>query len=336
MIVRLLFPRLDCSFKEGPVPVVPGPPNNPVRYFYLDFKKMLEQTLLEADIEYQCIEKPLWQFTQEDCKNCDYVFIPHRHQYEFPCDNGLYYMQMGLPFLFSVDHEGWCADSSFWPLMPACDQSLIHSKDILNEERGTFDDLKHKLVTTNTSKFGQPNVSHALPEDFLFFACQLPHDSTIMNHSVVSVAEALKETLDFGKKIDRPVVVKGHPVNLGSMAPLRQLFNEHSKPIDYWIDNISIHECLEKCDSLFTVNSGGVGLEAILHEKPVFAFGRADYSSVVCNVNTRIDDMSIESLWVDRYKTTCRYRQFMKTYFDKHYDVHCKSSFTKIVEHFIQ
>ena len=45
------------------------------------------------------------------------------------------------------------------------------------------------------------------------------------------------------------------------------------------ISDASIHQLIEPALAVFTVNSG-VGSEALLHLKPVYLFGRADYRHV--------------------------------------------------------
>ena len=90
------------------------------------------------------------------------------------------------------------------------------------------------------------------------------HDETIQFHSDVSVEASLEALI---KSIycfpNLALVIKGHPVNPSSMQSLKNIFDE-SKIKDanlkkrqiYWIDDISIHQLLESCMAVFTVNSG--------------------------------------------------------------------------------
>lgn len=319
MKITLLHPRLDCSFKEGPVPVGPeGRPNNPVRNFYLLFRQRIIEFCTNNDVDLVINIKPLWQFTVEDCKGFDAAFIPHRQHYEFPVDNGLYYMQMGLPWLFQIDPKGWCADASDYPLQPR--EELLNGKEIPNYYM--IHSLAEKLAHDNISKFAQSNKKVELPGRFIFFACQLPHDTTITNHSDVTVAEALTKTLMFGKEEVIPVLVKGHPINLGSMGPLKEVFKEHSKSSDVWIDEMSIHQALKECEAMFSVNSGGVGLEAILHRKPIFNYGRADYDYLTLDAN------NIQ--WNRRFEKIKEYEAWLCTYFEQRYNVYTTESFNKL------
>ena len=43
MRVLILAPRLDCMFKEGPVPEVEGPPNDPIRVHWANLVKRLTE-----------------------------------------------------------------------------------------------------------------------------------------------------------------------------------------------------------------------------------------------------------------------------------------------------
>ena len=45
-----------------------------------------------------------------------------------------------------------------------------------------------------------------------------------------------------------------------------------------WSD-LSIHDLIAAAEIVVTVNSG-VGMETVLHQKPVYAFGRANYSEI--------------------------------------------------------
>ena len=83
-------------------------------------------------------------------------------------------------------------------------------------------------------------------------------------------------------------------VNPGSMAPLRAIVERYNNA--FWVDNCSIHDLMERCVSLYTINSG-VGFEALLHEKPVVRFGQSEYDSVTYMCNMSEEDLNDAYEW---------------------------------------
>lgn len=228
-------------------------------------------------------ERPLWQFDlqslQATAKRYDRVYFPHKLRREFHIgDNAFYYKNSPLRGYVTVDPNGWGASLSFLPIEPT------QSSDAL----ATFRRLQ-QLVVRNESIFEQPAIAPlAAPRPYILFVCQLPHDETIRFHSSVSVETALAATIAYAEHRSLTLVVKGHPANPHAMAPLKALAETSRRTV--WVDTVSIHSCLTHADRVFLVNSG-VGMEALLHEKPVVRFGHAEYDSIVPQV-----DPSVESI----------------------------------------
>jgi hypothetical protein len=265
-------PRLDCSFKRGPVPAVEGPPLNDVLSLFGKFIDNLEAHFAACGWEVVSDKKPLWQFElaemQELAKSFDLVLFPHKLASQFPIgSNALYYKTTPIPEFLTVDPMGWGASLSFVPVDP----------EYTSESLSFFIDLQ-KRIDENKSVFLQPLASK-LPyeKDYLLFICQIPHDETIQFHSAVSVVDALAGVIDYAEMRGRRLLVKGHPANRKSMAQLRAM-TQDSK-ICTWIEEASIHDCLAGAERVFMVNSG-VGFEAMLHGKTVVHFGHAEYSNV--------------------------------------------------------
>ena len=285
-------------------------------------------------------ELPLWQITTDVVKNtsqaADRIYIPHKMRQNWWIDSRiLYYMQMVIPNIFSMDSHGWGASAASFPIQPNG-----------NSESGVFEMLRAR-IEINKSKFEQPKYRKTdLERGYVFFPCQLPHDETVKYHSDVEVSEALKYTMNWvkdfnlspaGKVNPRSIIVKGHPANPSSMAPLFQVFNELLPEMNnraYWIDNMSIHQLIDGAKVVVTVNSG-VGFEAILHGKSVFTFGRADYSAVCqkCDGNSIIKQTAA----LDKaYKAIDQadkitYRKFVDAWYNTHYDYKDLKTFNKIV-----
>lgn len=320
MKIKILFPRLDCSFKPGPVPAIPGPPNHPVRKHYVEFLNSLHLAVNKCGHKLEVVHLPLWQFTEEHTKDCDIVLIPHRQRYEFDVPHAMYYMQMGLPDLFSIDKSGWCVDASMYPIKV---EENVPSQNI-------YWTSYVSAASRNESKFEQPNITFGrenLPENYVLFACQLPHDTVIRDHSGVSAAQGLHNAMVWARESRIPIVVKPHPINMASMTPLKAVFIRERKEGDMWVEYISIHEVLKDCEALFCVNSGGTGLEAILHKKPIFRYGNADYDAVSWNAN-ELDPL----MWNQRNKYVTQYEQWLDTYISKHYIAHKPDTFYKLFQ----
>ena len=82
MSVIILKPRLDVTFKEGPVPDQRGP-IQPIRQYWEAFvNTMLFQHKCDGD-SVTVIERPLWQFSKDliqqliEHYNANICYVPH-------------------------------------------------------------------------------------------------------------------------------------------------------------------------------------------------------------------------------------------------------------------
>lgn len=342
MQVDIYMPRLDITFKKGPIPKERGTIPE-IREHWKKFCFLLRLTYIENGHNARLIEVPLWQITQDLVRktsvNADIIFIPHKMRLNWFLDHRVrYYMQMVLPNIFSIDEQGWCASAKVWPI------TINHLSD---------DSIFCKLnarIKNNISKFKQPALNNkAIPERFILFPCQIPHDETIKYHSDIGVEQAL-EALIHGviKKSSLTLIIKGHPANQQAMATLKKIYLYYKDKLDFsyssrllWIDNISIHQLLSRCLAVATVNSG-VGLEAILHGRYVATFGDADYASIsykliyggnvenaseaVCAWLSSIDTSSID----ENYLEKCQ--KFMHSWYSCHYDCDVPETFVKVLQ----
>lgn len=282
--VLLLAPRLDVMFKKGPVPFEIGS-IAPIRKHWRNFiERIISEYSNRTDVSFKVLELPLWQFTPELVNELkpDIVYVPHKEAHSFPVENCevYYYMQTAFPWMFSVDRKGWGAGSSKYPFDNISDtgdeifRGYIVAKMLQN------------LMNDNQSKFEQPAYQSPekinLPDYYAFFPCQIPHDETIKYHSNVSVEEALERTCIATQEIGMDLVVKGHPVNPGSMQSLKHIVKNYPHVI--WYDDVSIHQLIQTAQCTVTVNSG-VGFESLLHKIPVVTFGRSEYDCVTYKVN---------------------------------------------------
>lgn len=304
MKVLILKPRLDVTFKQGQVPKHRGS-IAPIRVHWENFvnKKFKNHQILGDQVT--VIEKPLWKFSNHIVEeyDCDLVYIPHKEHHNFPI-HGLqyprYYMQTVFPWLFTVNGHGWGAGMN------------VRVGDITIPHGPHYKELK-AWADANNSKFNQPKSDPLTEKGYIFFPCQIPHDETIKHHSKVSVSEALKITAEWCKENGKTLIVKGHPVNPGSMAPLREIANKYD--CVKWRDSYSVHDLIKNCEAVFCVNSG-VGMEALIHLKPVFHFGEAEYSQAAIKVKNG----NIQEAWdLPRY-SEYHMKNWLETWVDFCYD----------------
>lgn len=301
--VLFLAPRLDVMFKEGPVPVERG--SIPaVRMPWHNLRTMVCEEHRRRGDDVRVLELPLWQFTPQIVQALapDIAYIPHKMIDNFPVPNvnTMYYMQTVIPYLFTIDSKGWGASVSTYPCT-----SLLQG-----ETTGVGYNLLRARIFENYSKFKQPEHKElTLPKDYVLYLCQIPHDETIRYHSKVTVEQAIESTCRATQELGLPLVLKGHPVNPGSMESLKQISNKYKHTI--WLDDVSIHQLIPNARAVVVVNSG-TGLESLLHQRPVVTFGRADYD-VVTN---RVEGGNLRDL-LERPKFN---QEAVKNFIDRWYD----------------
>ena len=328
--ILLLSPRLDVMFKKGPVPFEIGS-IAPIRKHWRNFiERVISEYSNRTNVSFKVLELPLWQFTPELVNELkpDIVFVPHKEAHSFPVENCevYYYMQTAFPWMFSVDRKGWGAGSSKYPF----DRKYIGTAEDAHNGADIFNMLQNRM-NDNQSKFEQPIYQSSekinLPDDYAFFPCQIPHDETIKFHSDVTVEEALEVTCTATQEIGMNLVVKGHPVNPGSMQSLKEIVKNY--PHVTWYDDVSIHQLIQTARCTVTVNSG-VGFESLLHKVPVVTFGRSEYDCVTYKVNSNTDlgkTIKQASHSVFNYEEVC---DFYNNWWKYCYDSKNGDDFTKL------
>lgn len=276
MKVLLLAPRLDISFKHNPaIKKIPDkkPTKMPIRQHWDTFiANVIKVYSSRPNVEFVVEELPLWQFNQKviDKHSPDLALIPHKEAHNFPVKNAqpYYYMQTTIPYIFSVDSKGWAGGASVYPYDSLFTEQIDYT---------IFNEFKQR-IENNQSKFDQPKQRELnLPKDYILFACQITYDETIKWHSNVSVGKTLIKVCKATEKLGIPLVVKGHPINPDNMLGLKDSIKNYKHVT--WLLEANIHQLIQHSRCVVVVNSG-VGLEALLHEKPVVTFGRAEYDCV--------------------------------------------------------
>jgi hypothetical protein len=325
MKTAILFPRLDLTFKNfgGPIPEEEGELPE-IRQHWRNFLIQLTDSLIHSGHEVHAIKKPMWEFTPDYVKTLvddyDFIFIPHKMKDNFDIGpKSLYYMQTVFPHWFTIDPIGWGANMTCAPI------------DVrpYRKHYKTFAKFKDR-VRENKSKFDQPPSKKMPFGGYILFTCQLPHDETIRYHSKVSVEDALSATLSYSGLMRQKLVVKGHPVNPGSMEPLKNLLK--GRQYAHWVDDMSIHDVLSQANMIFTVNSG-TGIEAMLHEKPIYTFGRSEYTNAVRVTTPQgLSRGNIGMMYANKDDMVRDYAAFYEAYNDVCFDYNEPDTFTTKID----
>lgn len=334
----LLQPRLDLSFKKGAYhekeenwyDKLPE-----IRKHWYDFFKLIYKFSDDNNVNLTVDERPLWEFTPDLYKNYkDCIFlIPHKNIYNFQIPNNkcLYYMQTVIPNFFSIDEVGW---GPLTRLFKECEDDyyffIRSSKKFYTDELNSLFRKLQVRTKNNISKFYQP-PKKIDDNNYFLFTCQIPHDETIKFHSNVSVFDALKLCLDTTKYMNENIIVKGHPINENSMIELENLTKKYDNA--KWVgSNYSIHSLIENSKCVLTVNSG-TGIEAILHNKPVIAFGTSEYEPLTVNKNFKPDNVEdlfniLAEMNYDVNKN--HYEWYINRLFNFYYDSNDYNTFYKL------
>jgi hypothetical protein len=189
-------------------------------------------------------------------------------------DLGLHIKETDRPSLFSFDRRGYAGWSEF------SENALLQpqAENISPDEADTFFlREKQRIIGGNVSKYQQTSVSDPaeLPERFIFVALQLVGDA-VAQLGYISPFDMLDEVMRVAEAHRLAVVIKRHPfcVSPELSRHVERLVSE-GKALEV---HSSIHAVIPKAEAVCVVNSG-VGAEALLHEKPVYVFGRSDYMS---------------------------------------------------------
>lgn len=185
---------------------------------------------------------------------------------------GLHFKETDRPSLFSFDSRGYAGWSDF------SDFSLeqLRAADVDQQEAAAyFEDDKQRVIGGNLSKYRQADVSEKdkLPENHIFVALQLIGDA-VSQLAYLSLFEMVEEVVRTAEAKGLSVVIKRHP--LCTTPEVSRFLSKVAAEGRVTQVYSSIHAIIPKALAVCVVNSG-VGAEALLHEKPVYVFGRSDY-----------------------------------------------------------
>lgn len=148
-----------------------------------------------------------------------------------------------------------------------------------------FDEIRARMVGGRKSHYEQPQDMQPAPKGCIAVFLQTEDNRDVGETCHVTFRHMLKGLLE--QDDPRPVVVKPHPKekNVDTLNWLTQAARKSSR-LQIFIGNI--HDLLDAADVVVTINSA-VGIEAMLHEKPVVLCGETDFHHICETVRQRRD-----------------------------------------------
>jgi len=190
-------------------------------------------------------------------------------------EGGLHIKATDMPSCFSFDTRGYSGWSAF-SQTPLEDLKLLEPD--ASQVEAFFLQLKKRVIGGNISKYVQSAAVEdvRLPGNYVFLGLQVIDDS-VQALARISMLDMLEEVANICREKKLSLVVKRHP-RCGSRKVARALA-KGVKAGWFQLSEQSIHSLVASSCAVCVVNSS-VGAEALLHEKPVYVFGEAEYQHV--------------------------------------------------------
>ena len=144
-------------------------------------------------------------------------------------------------------------------------------------------DLVQRLVLGRKSRFEQPVQVFPVPQGCIAVFLQTESHRDVAETCYLTLRHLIKALLARGDP--RAIVVKLHPRD-SDLATLEWLMRKARKDARMQIVPANIHDLLAACDVVVTINSA-VGVEAMVHRKPVVLCGHADFHHCAITVRGR-------------------------------------------------
>jgi hypothetical protein len=243
---------------------------------WMEFQGMLIECLKElGHTIHEQLESPIVREFESSYWN-KRIYV-HQCKRDKP-EGDLFWMQMHLRNLFTLDTEGWGADNSQLGRRGEC-----------REEEGArefCEDLSSRMLESGLSKCVQVKETQDTPSSFILVPVQIPRDYTIAHHSPITVKYFIESIQAWANETSQEVCFKMHPNNACDLD-LHHIVDEAARlsPVVHKVEG-NIHELIKRSRGLFVINSG-TGFEALVHGKPVATFGNCDYNVVSHNADIR-------------------------------------------------
>ena len=154
-------------------------------------------------------------------------------------------------------------------------------------DRAIFDEIRTRMVGGRKSHYEQPAEVEPAPQGCIAVFLQTEDNRDVGETCHLTFRHMVKSLME--RDDPRPIVVKPHPKekNLESMDWLTRQTRKDPR-LQVFLGNI--HDLLAASDVVVTINSA-VGIEAMLHEKPVVLCGDTDFHHI-CEMVRHKRDMA--------------------------------------------
>jgi len=268
---------------------------------------LLRDSLVE--LGHEVVERE-WDPDADRRGDSGFTILPHTSRRERP-DAHLFFKEMHLPGLFTVDVDGWGVEHS--ALRRGIDFECIDADVALPRVAA----LRERMVTGNLSRQPQPVTAEVPDAGYILLALQMPADSVIVDHSPISMMELIDAVTTWAEARRQRVAVKLHPCSL-KITDLVEAVERRTRGSRYVVETRgNIHSLIAAARGVFVINSS-TGFEALLHGKPVATFGDCDYKRVTFAATPATIDDAAD--WCDAFGAAEKLRaaQFVEWYRTKH------------------
>lgn len=142
-------------------------------------------------------------------------------------------------------------------------------------------------IENNISKYKQLDEDLDISNEYVFIPMQVTTDIVAALAYIDSIT-LLNTVANYFCNSDIKVVVKRHPYC--KSLEVERLISELSSSNKIIVTEASVHNLIKNAKAVLTVNSG-VGLESIIHNKPVIATGKSEYSYATAAIAHNEDEL---------------------------------------------
>lgn len=174
---------------------------------------------------------------------------------------------------YSFDPRGYSGWSSL-SVEPDAHRAAVAAMDT-EAARARVAVLKARLRAANASKYAQSEERFSAPRPYVFFPLQLL-DDPVSAFARIPHLDVLRAAAEQAAASGRTLVVKRHPYCRSPAVELAitEIRDRHRAAVH--LTNASVHALIDGASAVLVANSG-VGMEALLYEKPVFSFAASEY-----------------------------------------------------------
>ncbi|MEA2326360.1 MAG: hypothetical protein QOE68_1319 [Thermoanaerobaculia bacterium] len=268
---------------------------------------LLRDSLIE--LGHEVVERE-WDANGDRRGDSGFTILPHSSRRVRP-DAHLFFKEMHLPGLFTVDVDGWGVEHS--ALQRDIDFEGVDADSAVPRLAA----LRERMVIGNLSRQPQPAAGDVPDSGYILLALQMPADSVVVDHSPISMMALLDAVTGWAEARRQRVAVKLHPCSL-NIADLVEAVTRLTRGSRYVVEvRGNIHSLIAAARGVFVINSS-TGFEALLHGKPVATFGDCDYKRVTFAATAATIDDAAD--WCDVYGAAEQLRaaQFVDWYCSRH------------------